>query len=99
MKFTNAAGTQEFYNSLERTKSRGIPQGSEGASLNEAKLWLPQPVWVLKGRRFKQPWKWWALGARYQNVPDILSIEGYWEAQLQHRHANENSALWLPDFY
>lgn len=55
MKFTNAAGTQEFYNSLERTKSRGIPQGSEGASINEAKLWLPQPVWVLKVRRFKQP--------------------------------------------
>ena len=42
MKFTNAAGTQEFYNSLERTKSTGIPQGSEGASLHETKRYLNQ---------------------------------------------------------
>ena len=42
MKFTNAAGTQEFYNSLERTKSTGIPKGSEGASLHEAKRYLNQ---------------------------------------------------------
>ena len=42
MKFTNAAGTQEFYNSLERTKSTGIPQGSGGASLHEAKRYLNQ---------------------------------------------------------
>ena len=54
MKFTNAAGTQEFYNSLERTKSTGIPQGSEGASLHEAKRYLNQ-FGYLKVRRFKQP--------------------------------------------
>ena len=40
--FTNAAGTQEFYNSPERTKPRGIPQGSEGARLHEAKRYLNQ---------------------------------------------------------
>ena len=40
--FTNAAGTQEFYNSPERTKHRGTPQRSEGARLHEAKRYLNQ---------------------------------------------------------